>query len=90
MGSSTPYVTSGDVKLLSSHDTVAAAYARSIQKNSTEWTGKDLRGFIEFLWKTKAHRAHSVKREATCRDVVAVNGTRSAHKNKTQRRRKGV
>lgn len=90
MGSSTPYVSSQDAKLLSAYDTVASAYARSINKNSTEWNGKDLRGFIDFLWKTKAHRAHSVKREATCRDVVAVNGTRSAHKNKTQRRRKGL
>lgn len=92
MGSSTPYVSSQDAKLLSAYDTVASAYARSINKNSTEWNGKDLRGFIDFLWKTKAHRAHSVKREATCRDVVGVNGTRSAHTQRMANRtkRKGL
>jgi len=89
MGSSTPYVSSGDAKLLSAHDTVAVAYARSINKNSTEWNGKDLRGFIEFLWKTKHHRAHLVKRETTCRNVDAAKGTRSAHKKRASKRKGG-
>lgn len=61
MGSSTPYVSQEDTKLLRSYDTVAAAYARAIQKNSTDWGGKELRGFIDFLWKTKAHRLHTIK-----------------------------
>lgn len=59
MGSSRPYVSRADETLLKSHDTVACAYARAINKNSAEWNGKDLRGFIDFLWKTRAHRKHA-------------------------------
>lgn len=72
MGSSIPYVSQKDTELLKSHDTVAAAYAKSIGKNSTEWGGKELRGFIDFLWKT-AHLRQSQQAVVQARVRVREN-----------------
>lgn len=81
MGSSIPYVTQQDTVQLKSYDTVAVAYARSINKNSAEWNGKDMRGFIDFLWKTKAHRVnvHTTRWKRTC-DVHAAKRTSKGKK----------
>ena len=78
MGSSIPYVTQQDTVLLKSYETVASAYARSINKNSSEWNGKDMRGFIDFLWKTKAHRVNVKTKRwiRTCDAHVAKRTTK--------------
>ena len=86
MGSSIPYVTQEDKKLLGSYETVASAYARSINKNSAEWNGKDMRGFIDFLWKTKSHRVNvTTKRWMRTCDVHVAETTRIAARTKVKR-----
>lgn len=86
MGSSTPYVSSQDKKMLSAYATVSAAYARSINKNSTEWSGKDLRGFIDFLWKTKAHRVNATVTLWKC--TCDVHDATHVEKNKEKKKKR--
>lgn len=77
MGSSIPYVTQQDKLLLNSYETVAASYARSINKNSAEWNGKDMRGFLDFLWKTRAARTHAPQPKRWTRTCDAPDAKRT-------------
>lgn len=56
MGKSLPYVRTEDKLLLKSHATAIVAYARSIGKNTVEFMARDVRGYIDFLWKTAHER----------------------------------
>lgn len=86
MGKSIPYVSTQDKSLLQDHTTVIVAYAKSIGKNTADFTARDLRGYIAFLWKT-AHLRTCKKRNVSVRASEHVHDHAHDRKRKVRRRK---